>query len=299
MSGDPEDDLALVSARFSALWAVLAPEGEARPLMIDRVRDALDRGRSRLAPDAPDLIANSFCVDETVYASDRTLVLKLRHRDLGTPHALKTLPPARRDDVVLRQWLLHEARLAGTLVHPNIIPLRATLRLADGRPALLSDWMPATLSQRLAARPLALSEIVAIMKALLSALGYLHAQGIVHGDISPANLFFADDDCRSPKLGDFGLALARGERLEDLHMARGAHPEFAAPEQRAGARPDASSDLYSCGRILETLVARCDAEKDEKSALSALASRLTQAEPANRPHDAIEAAALLDEARRP
>ncbi|APG95622.1 serine/threonine-protein kinase [Sinorhizobium americanum] len=298
MSGDPEDDLALVSARFSALWAVLAPEGEARPLMVDRVRDALDRGRSRLAPDPPDLIANSFCVDETVYWSDRTLVLKLRHRDLGTPHALKTLPPARRDDVVLRQWLLHEARLAGALAHPNILPLRATLRLVDGRPALLYDWMPATLSHHLAARSLALPEVVAIMKALMSALGYLHAQGIVHSDISPANLFFADGDSRSPKLGDFGLALASGERLEDLHMARGAHPDFAAPEQRAGARPDARSDLYSCGRILEMLVDRCDAGKDETSALSTLAFRLMQPEPANRPRDAIMAAALLDEASR-
>ena len=297
MIDGPEDDLALVSARFSALWAVLAPKGEVQPLMVDRVRDALDRGRSRLAPEAPALIANSFSVEGTVYASDRTLVLKLRHRDLGTPHALKTLPPIRRDDVVLRQWLLHEARLAGALTHPSIVPLRATLRLADGRPALLSDWMPLTLSRCLIARSFAASEIAAIMKALMSALGHLHADSIVHGDISPANLFFADEDCRSLKLGDFGLALAKGERYEDFDMAQAAHPEFAAPEQLAGAPPEVRSDLYSCGRILEVLVDRCDAEKNALSGLSAIAHRLMEPDAADRPRDALEAAALLENQR--
>jgi type VI secretion system protein ImpN len=297
MSGDEKNEYALVSARFSALWAVLgqAPAGEARRLMIDRVRDALDRGHSRLAPHAPDLIANSFSVDEIVYASERTLVMKLRHCDLGTAHALKTLPPDRRDDVVLRQWLLHEGRLAAALENPNIVAIRATLRLADGRPALLSDWMPATLSQCLRERAFAASKIAGIMRSLFSALGYLHAEGIVHGDISPANLLFADEDCGCLKIGDFGLALRQEERHQDLDMARGAHPDFAAPEQLGGARPELRSDLYSCGRILHELVERSDAGGVELLKLSALADQLMQPDPADRPEDAMAAAAPLED----
>jgi len=295
VSGDVENEFAVVAARFSALWTALAQaSGEDRRLMIDRLRDALDRGHSRLAAEPPHLVANSFSVDEVVYASERTMVMKVRHRDLGTTHALKTLPPDRRNDVVLRQGLLHEGRLAGALENPNIVAVRATLRLADGRPALLSDWMPATLA-RLGERSFTAAEITGLMRSLFSALGHLHAEGIVHGDISPANLLFADEDCRCLKICDFGLALRQGERHEDLDMARGAHPEFAAPEQLGGARPEPRSDLYACGRILHELVERSDAAGVELLKLSALAEQLMQPDPADRPDDTMAAAALLED----
>jgi type VI secretion system protein ImpN len=287
---DAADVLAIVSARFSALWAAIIDAGAASPenrlLLIDRVRDALDRGHSRLSPLAPELIANSFAVEDIVHAGDRTLVLKLRQRDLGTVHALKTLPPERRDDAVLRGWLLHEGRLAGALDHPNIVTPRAVLRLSDGRPALLSDWMPETLSSRLAGGRFTASEIADLLHSLLTGLGYLHGKGIVHGDISPANLFFADAASAQVMIGDFGLALREGERPGDLAVARGAHPHFAAPEQLAGERPDPRSDLYSCGRILDLLMTRCGTAAAAMPELTSLAYRLTQSDPAHRPADA-------------
>lgn len=294
VSGDVENEFAVVAARFSALWTALArASGEDRRLMIDRVRDALDRGHSRLAAEPPNLVANSFSVDEVVYASERTMVMKVRHRDLGTTHALKTLPPDRRNDVILRQGLLHEGRVAGALENPNIVAVRATLRLADGRPALLSDWMPATLA-RLGERSFTAVEITGLMRSLFSALGYLHAEGIVHGDISPANLFFSDEHYSCLKIGDFGLALRRGERHDDLDIARGAHPDFAAPEQLGGERPEPRSDLYACGRILHGLVGRSDADAAQYLELGALARQLTQPDPVDRPADAASAASLLE-----
>jgi type VI secretion system protein ImpN len=297
MSG-AEDDLAVVSARFSALWAAILASAEASPegqrSLIDRVRDALDRGLSRLSPEAPDFIANSFAVEQIVHASERTLILKLRHRDLGTLHALKTLPPDRRDDVILRQWLLHEGGLANALEHPNLVACRAVLRLSDGRPALLSDWMPATLTAHLTEHPVTAEQIVDLMGALLSGLAYLHGRGIVHGDISPANLFFAGADRACLRIGDFGLALGEGEQPQDLDMAWGAHPDFAAPEQLAGARASARSDLYASGRILDALIDRCVAGESDIWRLRTLRDRLLRADPAERPGDAAEAAALVD-----
>jgi type VI secretion system protein ImpN len=151
MSADqPPDGLEDVAERFSALWRALSHDGDVprKPaetaMLADRVRDALDRRLSRLDEATAAFIANTFVVEALVHDGKPAQIHRVRHRDLQTLHALKTLRPDHADDAVSRRLLLREARLSMTVTHRNVAGVQTALRLSDGRPALVTAWMPFT-----------------------------------------------------------------------------------------------------------------------------------------------------------
>jgi len=265
-----------VAERFAALWQALDED----ETLIDSVRAALDRRQSRLAPAT--FVANTFLVEASVYQGSRTEILRLRHRDLGLSYALKTVLS---DSAVHADMLRSEAQKHLPLQHQSILRAHTLLRLPDGRPGLLLDWMDGgTLSQRLNG-PLSTADTETIAKSLFAGLAAIHAAGLVHADLTPANLLFASADPASLCIADFEIALA-GEPAATIR----AQSQFAAPETCAGARPDSRSDLYACGCILAALLSR-----NENAApwLSNLARRLTEPDPDQRPQSAAAVLAYL------
>jgi serine/threonine protein kinase len=88
---------------------------------------------------------------------------------------------------------------------------------------------------------------------LLSTLAAVHARGVVHGDVKPANLLFRDaGDDSELVLGDFGLAQLVGDG-DEARAARGTLA-YMAPEQRRGQLAPAA-DVYAAGVILVELCA--------------------------------------------
>src|SRR5205809_7367675 len=98
--------------------------------------------------------------------------------------------------------------------------------------------------------------VIALGKQLLRALEGAHEQGVIHGDLKPANLLVAHDGLL--KVGDFGVArLVRrapspGNAMPTPHLAGAVvgTPEYMAPEVLLGAAPDVRADIYSAGMIL-------------------------------------------------
>ena len=103
--------------------------------------------------------------------------------------------------------------------------------LVDGRP--LDE----------ATAPLSCDEALVLGASASDALAHAHRLGVVHGDLSPSNVFI--DAEGAAVLGDFGLAT-----LDGPAGPAGFTPAFAAPERRRGGPPTPAADVYSLGAVL-------------------------------------------------
>jgi type VI secretion system protein ImpN len=303
----PVKDLEEIASHFSSLLHVLTHDAKGerpsdmRDMLIDRLRDALDRRLPRLSSDNTAFIAGSFLLEDTIDRRERTEISRLRHRDLGTLHALKTVIADRADDAVARRLLLREARIGMALRHPRLVQTQMALRLTDGRPAIIMEWAGEPLSQRLSAGSVSTRDCLEAMRGLLSGLQAIHGAGYVHCDISPGNLLLSPGNLLLPggdvsglKIADFGVALEQGGHYRDLEIKIAGTLPFMAPEQADDAAADPRSDLYSAGRVLSALLERCEEKGRHVEEIGALAGHLSERNPSLRPASAQVALDLLD-----
>jgi serine/threonine protein kinase len=177
---------------------------------------------------------------------DREVALKVaKPGTLGTPRRIKRF--------------LREARSAGNLRHPNIVPLYETGE-DGGRHFLVSSFIRGrTLGAILddvkaSGCGLPLNEAASIIRRLAEALAYAHGEGVVHRDIKPENIMV--DDKREPLLMDFGLASRAspedGEERLTQEGVRIGTPAYMAPEQAKADQSEVSSaaDQYALGCTL-------------------------------------------------
>lgn len=285
-----------VARRFEALWQLLDPaasgdQSELRRTMLDQVRNALDRVSGRMDADGEmaEFVANTFARESIISQNAMSEVLLVRHRDLGTLHALKQPRASHANDPIATAMIMREARLMLSLNHPCIVRAETVLRLPGGRPALLMKQCGPSLATEVSDGSLTPDDIVNILICLFRALSYLHQLGLVHGDVSPANMLRGEDGEAHWKLGDFGLCRPISTSLADWDIAFAATIEFASPEAIAGKRADATSDLYSVGRLLAFMLDNCpDCTGRLRQQLSEFASHLTQPDPDKRPQNAEE-----------
>ncbi len=181
----------------------------------------------------------------------------------GAEVAVKRVREDRRGDAAAR--FRHEARLGAMLAHRGIVRI-FNLVEEDGEGALLLVMellKGETLERHLERRgPLATREALAIALPLLSALAHAHARGVVHRDVTPANVFLAvdPDGFVGPKLLDFGIA--RVPSAAERHTVDGkalGTPRYMAPERvREQDGLDGRSNLFSVGAVLyEMLTGVC------------------------------------------
>lgn len=165
---------------------------------------------------------------------------------LDRPVALKFLSADLAGDPEARSRFLHEARTAARLAHPHIVPIYAVD--ADGaRPFLVmaivdGETLGARLRRRGALPP---DEAEQLVRELAWALGYAHAQGVVHRDITIENILIEREGGRV-LLGDFGLATAR-DAIDA--QPRFGTPGYLAPEIIRGEPAGPASDIYALGVV--------------------------------------------------
>jgi serine/threonine protein kinase len=124
------------------------------------------------------------------------------HDVLGTQVAIKVLHGA--PSASLRARLLREGRVQAGLQHPNVVRVLDVLEV-DGFDALVLDFVDGpTLHEVLAAGPLPLARVEALLVELVAGLEAAHAAGVVHRDLKPANVLLASGT--TPRITDFGLA---------------------------------------------------------------------------------------------
>lgn len=201
-----------------------------------------------------------FNIEKTVGVGAHGTVLRAQDTLLDRTVALKRLRVEGADDIVAKQ-MLDEARLLAQIKHPNIVTL---FEVTDHEQAhyLVMEYVDGVgLADYVAAAHPDMPMMLAIALKIADALSAVHAKGIVHADIKPANIMIATDG--EPVLVDFGLAklASRSDDLETMMTGaigpssiRGTLP-YMAPEVITGGRPDARSDIFSFGAVLLELLA--------------------------------------------
>ena len=170
--------------------------------------------------------------------------------------AIKVLPPEFAHDRERRERLVHEARAASALNHPNIIIVH-DLGESDGTLFIATELVDGeTLRAWAGARPRTPSEILRLMRQATAALQVAHAAGLVHRDLKPENLMVRRDGLL--KILDFGLVRSltpeESGRTATMPGTVLGTPPYMSPEQVLGQAAGPSSDLFSLGTILYELL---------------------------------------------
>lgn len=148
----------------------------------------------------------------------------------------------------------HEGVGGAKLMHPNVITVFDVTKDDAGQEWLVMEYLPSRSLRTLREQrgPLSPGEVAAIGSQVASALAHLHGKGMVHRDISPANVLVTPDG--TAKLTDFGIATWDSETQTADPRTGGGTPGFRAPEVSRGNRATEASDIYSLGATLDAAV---------------------------------------------
>jgi serine/threonine protein kinase/tetratricopeptide (TPR) repeat protein len=142
-----------------------------------------------------------------------------------------------------RARLLHEAKSAARLNHPNIVSIYDAGQ-EDGSSYIVMELVEGdSLYER---KPETDAEILSTAYQIAAALHHAHSLDVVHRDLKPENILITNGQV---KLTDFGLARSATSRLTADKLIAGT-VLYLAPEAALGQGVDARSDLYSFGVIL-------------------------------------------------
>lgn len=201
-------------------------------------------------------LASKFRLDALVGVGGMGAVYYAYHTALDRRVAFKILQPnlalgnARTIDLFER-----EARLAGQLIHENIV-LVLDAGLATGDIAYIAmEWLDGrTLEEELAVRgPLGFEHAGEILRQVAAALDAAHARRIIHRDLKPANVMLSAraDGRECIKVLDFGIGKALDTTAGSPVSSVMGTPHYASPEQfQLNGRIDGRADIYSLGVML-------------------------------------------------
>jgi eukaryotic-like serine/threonine-protein kinase len=197
-------------------------------------------------------------------------VYRARDTRLGREVALKIISDGAVLDRERLQRFEQEARLAGSLNHPNLVVVH-DVGSDGGAPFLVTELLEGeSLRHRLSRGRLPLRTAVELGVQLAEGLAAAHARGIVHRDVKPENVFLTSGG--RAKLLDFGIAKLTAPRAiegprnlldttltpEGLGTQPGAvlgSPGYMSPEQVRGDPVDARTDIFSLGAVLYEMLA--------------------------------------------
>ena len=163
--------------------------------------------------------------------------------------ALKIPHPDMEADPILFDRFQREAAIGEKLYHPKV------MRVYGGedrsRIYMVMEWCEGRLLRQIMSEGrIPQDRALRIAVAVLDALDYIHANGVVHRDLKPENIMVdADDNIKHIDFGIAGDSAARRLTYANFTATLGT-PDYISPEQVKGKRGDGRSDIYALGVIL-------------------------------------------------
>jgi eukaryotic-like serine/threonine-protein kinase len=193
---------------------------------------------------------DQFHLDEVLAHSGFATIFKGVDTLTGAPVAIKVPYQQFESDVIFHQRFQREEEVLRRLHHPNIV--RAVTPRHKSQTYIAMEFVegPTLRSIMRERAPMPTDQALSCTRQVCDALAYMHRNGVVHRDLKPENILISPGG--APKLIDFGITLdLHSRRLTWSGLSSGlGTPDYMAPEQVAGGRGDARSDVYALGVIL-------------------------------------------------
>jgi serine/threonine protein kinase len=171
--------------------------------------------------------------------------------------ALKLIAPEAAADEVFARRFAEESRIAASIEHPNVVPIYAAGE-QDGIPFIAMRFVSGSDLGRRISRTGRLDpeRAVALIAQIGNGLDAIHAAGLVHRDVKPANVLLSGEEgAEHAYITDFGVArnVATQSGLTQTGRFVGTL-DYVAPEQISGGLVDARVDVYALGCLLYKLL---------------------------------------------
>ena len=207
------------------------------------------------------LLGDTYRITKLLGAGGMGEVYLAEHQRLPRPFAIKVLSESVHSETEAYRRFRREAEVCSRLRHPNIVDVFDWSLPDPGRQPsayvvmelLEGESLQGVLRRRNRIPP---GMMIRIMLQVLDGVAAVHAQGIVHRDLSPANIFLVKTPGPIPrvKILDFGLAKGLGHTNADSAVTQPGsvlgRAAYAAPEIFGEVELDTRADIFACGMIL-------------------------------------------------
>ncbi len=257
-----------------------------QPLDPNLTVDEASRQNSLAVPPKADVVPARLVLMEEIARGGMGAILRAHDDDIGRDVAVKVLLESHRRNATLSRRFLEEARIAGRLQHPGVVPVYTLGQTADGRPyfamkLIKGRTLTALLAERadLAAdRP----QFLAVFEQVCQTMAYAHHRDVIHRDLKPSNVMVgaygevqvmdwglakvltpgAETDAEADCGPTEAVSIIQTPRHEELDSGEGGTetqagsvlgtPAYMAPEQARGDVEDVDqrADVFGLGAIL-------------------------------------------------
>jgi serine/threonine protein kinase len=171
--------------------------------------------------------------------------------ELDRQVAIKTLLVNGASSAEQVEQFVAAAKTASSLSHPNIVPV-FEVGIHAGQPFVVFEYVEGTtLAAALEAEgPLPMARAVVMMSQILAGMAHVHASGLLHGDIKPANILIGANNI--PRVTDFGIA--RPARTAARESVSCGTVQYTAPECLSEGRADYRSDVFALGLLFHEML---------------------------------------------
>ena len=198
-------------------------------------------------------VVNGYELLDYLDSSARRIAFRARNVTNHRIEQIQILPDSLRDDPERSARFYRESRILVTLNHPNILTCHGVLEIGGHLAISVEALEAVTLADRLELGPMPVEEAVRSVLQILAAADAAHSAGVVHREISPANILITPENL--VKLTGFSAAKTANDPSVTRAGSIVGSSTYTAPEVFRGSNAlDPRIDIYAIGCVFYALV---------------------------------------------